>query len=151
MKTRPAKPSDLDYIYLMGKDVWGIDTNEQQYLEECHASEKYKLGQWYCLEINKQLISSLITYKNMFQLNKSSVGIGSVATVLSARNKGYASMLIQQCIEKLTVQGYSGVYLFSETNSTIYKDCGFEFVHDNSNLMFLSINGGTLESNPTYF
>ena len=151
MKTRPSKPAEMDYIYLMGKDVWGIDTNEQQYLEECRASEKYTLGQWYVLEHNKQLVSSLIIYKNNFQLNQSFVGIGSVATMPSERNKGYAGALIQACIEKLIVQGYSGVYLFSETNSKIYNSCGFEFINGNNNLMFLSINGGTHESNPTYF
>jgi len=59
---RPARPTDMDSIYLTGIDVWGDDSSEERYLNECRTSTKYQKGQWYCLECNSCLISSLVVY-----------------------------------------------------------------------------------------
>lgn len=151
MKTRFAKQLDLTSIYMMGADVWCSDQTEQEYIEECKNSNKYKMGQWYCLEQEGAIVSSLIQYKNCFGLRRSFAGFGSVATSPQERKKGYARALIMSRIETLVADNYSGVYLFNETRSKLYESCGFESIANVEGLMFLSINGGVHESSPSYF
>lgn len=155
MKTvvRPACSTDMDSIYLMGSDVWGVGSSVEQYLQECRNSAKYQLGQWYCLESNITLISSLIIYKNHFELQDKYVGFGSISTAPKRRGEGFASRLINACVERLTSEGCAGVYLRNETDSNIYERLGFKNVSssDEVQLMFLKIHDGEQALRPSYF
>ena len=144
---------DMDHIYRMGMDVWSDDLSEEQYLNECRNSEKYQLGRWYCLESSNSPASSLIIYKNCFKLQNKFAGFGSISTAPQHRCKGYASKLINECVQILSLEGCSGIYLHCETDSSIYKRLGFHYVSssEKTHLMFLKIDDEQHESNPTYF
>jgi len=60
MTVRLATDEDMESIYLMGIDTWGRHTTKQDYLQSCISSEKYKRGTWYCMEVNNELVSSII-------------------------------------------------------------------------------------------
>lgn len=141
----------MDTIYLMGFEAWGSGTSMDKYLTECRNSDKYRQGQWYCLESKSSVVSSLILYKDNFGLEDKMAGLGSIATVSTLRNKGYATKLLTLCIAELKSQDYRGVYLFSETDSSIYQKCGFASVSNTNGLMFYKIYGDTQKDSPTYF
>ena len=134
-------------------DVWGVGSSEKHYLSECRNSDKYQLGKWYCLESSNIPVSSLIVYKNCFQLQDRFAGFGSISTDPQKRCKGYASKLIDACVENLKLEGCAGVYLHSETDSSIYKRLGFHTVSsfEETHLMFLEIVDVQHTSSPMYF
>ena len=151
--TRPACLNDMPSIYLMGIDVWGGGSSEEQYLHECRTSAKYQMGQWYCLEGNGRLVSSLIVYRNVFGIQERYAGFGSISTEPNHRGAGFASKLINDRIENLRSEGCAGIYLHSETDSSIYKRIGFRRLlsSDDSSLMFLGTDENEQSLLPAYF
>ena len=140
-------------IYRMGFDAWGKGITKKEYLHSCIISEKYKLGDWYCLEKNNELVSSIIIYRSGFSLAENYCGFGSISTSPTYRGKGYADHLIAKCITSLEQKKYLGIFLFSEVGNTLYRKHGFCGVrnHEKEGLMFLSINGGNQPTAPSYF
>jgi ribosomal protein S18 acetylase RimI-like enzyme len=120
---RSAAPSDMTSVYMMGFEVWAEGESHSEYLKGCFSSTKYMRGKWYVLEgPNGDLLSSLITYSFDSQLS----GIGSIATVPSMRNKGYATYLTQTVLEHLKGNGVATVFLYSDINPKLYENFGFE-------------------------
>lgn len=153
MIVRPAVTEDMDAIYLMGFDVWGEEQTEEEYLAGCRDSKKYKLGEWRCLTVDGIVVSSLITYKNQFDLVDRYVGIGSIATHPDYRRHGHASYLIQNCINSCLKENSLGLLMFSDVEPAFYEKFGFTVVESDKGcaLMFLSLNGGRLPEPPKYF
>ena len=153
MHIREPNEHEMDSIYLMGRDAWGSETSEPIYLESCRASKKYGLGQWYCLEQDGQLLSSIIIYQNCLGLADHYFGFGSIATVPAQRNKGFASHLIKNLINKISLAGSLGIFLYSEIGVEHYARHGFLPVPGNETdgLMFLATNGGCQPDTPEYF
>jgi len=123
MLIRLATSDDFDEIFIMGFDVWSDGQNENDYLDGCHASQKYKKGQWWVLSNDDGLlVSSLISYK----LNVRSWGIGSLATPITFRGKGYASELLKGvCEELIRTKSAKAIFLFSDINPEFYEKHGF--------------------------
>lgn len=153
MNLRPAAKKDMPDIYRMGFDVWGELSSMSAYLDACENSEKYKLGKWFCLEDNKLLLSSLIIYRDCLGLDKGYCGLGSIATVPELRKNGFATRLIEQCIQSLRQEGVTGVYLFSDITPSFYEKLGFIGVqgHTEQGLMYLGISGEGAREVPSYF
>jgi len=153
MKLRAATKKDMIAVYMMGFDVWAGSESESEYLAGCEVSEKYKLGHWYCLERDRDVVSSLIIYRDCFGLADEYYGLGSIATVPSQRKNGYATALIELCIQKLNRQSAMGVHLFSDIDPVFYSRLGFTRVEscEETGLMFLSLNGGRFLGPPKYF
>jgi len=153
MTIRRATAEDMESIYMMGIDAWGSDTTEQEYLQSCRSSEKYKLGTWYCLEKNNERLSSIIIYSGVFGLQEKYGGFGSISTNPMHRNKGYAGDLIADSIKRLEQEQYLGIFLFSEVGTSLYGKYGFCQVggYEKDGLMFLGINGGSKTTAPSYF
>lgn len=99
MDIRKATSEDMKDVYQMSYDAWGGELSEEDYVKSCYDSEKYKLGTWFCLEENTEVISSLIIYSNCLGLSDKYAGLGSIATKPSYRNKGYARELINSCFD----------------------------------------------------
>ncbi|MGE7613285.1 hypothetical protein [Paenibacillus sp. FSL H7-0737] len=99
-KIREATKEEMIEIYKMGYDVWGDNLPYEAYITMCQASKKYKKGKWYVLEATdtKQLLSSLIVYDLNLSDDQIVKGIGSIATPLYLRKKGYASLLVKETI-----------------------------------------------------
>lgn len=125
MKIRKAIAKDLNTIYLMGFDAWSGGDSIEKYLQGCSDSPKYKIGTWFVLERQGEIIASLIIYRDALKLPKRSFGIGSVATLKKYQRKGYASLLVEQVCKLYKSSGFELAYLFSEIGSGFYKRLGF--------------------------
>lgn len=140
MKIRKAKANDLNTIYLMGFDAWSGGDALEKYLQGCIGSPKYQMGSWYVLEKGGDIMASLIVYTNALKLPHDSLGIGSVATVNKQRNKGYASLLVEQVCQLYKTSGFEFAYLFSEIGSGFYQRLGFLELHDTCMVKPLGVN-----------
>lgn len=122
VQIRKARQGEFDQIYMMGFDVWA-DGSQQEYLDECRTSSKYKKGTWYILEEDSQLVSSLILYK----FNQNQVGIGSIATPLQLRKQGCASKLLSDVITQIEAETSNTIiFLYSDIAPEFYGK--FKFV-----------------------
>lgn len=121
IQTREAAENELDQIYMMGFDVWAEGLSED-YLRECRKSPKYKRGTWFVLLEDDQLVSSLIVYS----LGENQFGIGSIATPENFRNKGYASRIIKDVIQKIENKSPKAIlFLYSDINPEFYEKFNF--------------------------
>lgn len=119
---RPAKPEEMDTIFMMGFDVWSESSTAQQYLEECQSSEKYKRGKWFVLEnTEKQPVCSLITYN----FDNEKIAIGSIATQPDLRGKGLASLLVKKFLDSVTASSEKMIFLYSDISPKLYERLGF--------------------------
>lgn len=127
-KIREATKDDMIEIYKMGYDVWGDNMPYEEYITLCQASNKYKKGKWYVLEATdtKQLLSSLIVYELNLSEDQIVKGLGSIATPLLLRKKGYASLLVKEMINKLELEeNCNNFFLYSDIGIEFYKGLGF--------------------------
>ncbi|SMQ78048.1 hypothetical protein SAMN05444673_3213 [Bacillus sp. OV166] len=125
---REARSEDMKVVYMMGYDVWGENMLSKDYLTMCQDSSKYKRGKWYVLEETetKELLSSLIVYELNPSENLIVRGIGSIASPLHLRKKGYASLLINAVINGLEQkENCNNFFLYSEIGSDFYKKFNF--------------------------
>lgn len=122
---RKAVKSELKEIFLLGYDVWGQDMDKINYLESCFSSKKYKKGEWWVMESDGEIVSSLILYK--FQ--KDSFGIGSIATALNFRCKGLASKLIVNILE-IHESECKPFFLYSDIDPSFYIKHRFKILPD---------------------
>ena len=128
MKVRKAKQSEMNSIYMMGFDAWADGNSKEVYLNQCKDTPKYKQGNWYVLENNETILSSLIIYEKGFNLFDGSAGMGSIATNPTQRKKGYAAQLINLVCDIYKQKSYRGMYLFSDINPEYYQKLGFDFI-----------------------
>jgi len=127
-KIRGATKEEMIGVYKMGYDVWGDNLPYEEYITMCQASNKYKKGKWYVLEATdtKQLLSSLIVYELNLSEDQIVKGIGSIATPLNLRKKGYASLLVKETINKLEQEeNCNNFFLYSDIGIEFYKGLGF--------------------------
>ena len=119
---RKANPAEMDQIFLMGIDVWSDGASENDYLNGCRSSAKYKRGVWYILTEENKLLSSLIVY----DFGDEKFGIGSIATSSFFRKQGYASELIKHIINEIE-RGHSNrtIFLYSDIQPEFYEKFGF--------------------------
>ena len=128
MKFRKATSEDMESVYMMGYDVWGENMPSDEYIMMCNRSVKYKRGTWYVLEDldTKELVSSLIVYELPSSEDRTSRGIGSIATPLTLRKRGYASILIQQVIQDLErTEKCTDFFLYSDIGKEFYNKLNF--------------------------
>ena len=120
---RAAISDDYDSIFMMGFDIWGSGRSTADYLSSCHNSPKYKRGHWWVLvDEDNGPLSSLIIY----DLSPQTVGIGSLATLVKLRKRGYASKLLTSIITHLeTMNQVSAFYLFADIEPGFYERFGF--------------------------
>lgn len=124
---RRARNEELKEIYFMGFDVWSDGQSKEDYLKNCFASKKYLQGEWYVFQVNKRIVSSLITYKLNIGIYESAIGIGSIATVLEYRRQGFAQKLLQAVIvENETIKKIQAHFLFSDISPHFYEQLNFK-------------------------
>ncbi len=152
MYLREAKADELDAIYDMGFETWHEGMTYDEYLAECRGNDKYQAGTWYVLIENEQVVSSLIVYSRMFDLEDSCFGIGSVATPKSERGKGYASYLVKLVTDELFANhNCNFLFLHSDIDHKFYARLGFETI-EGSNCMYISKDSSKFSgSTPRYF
>lgn len=149
-RIRGAIKEEMMEIYKMGYDVWGDNLPYEEYITMCQASKKYKKGKWYVLEATdtKQLLSSLIIYELNLSDDQNVKGIGSIATPLYLRKKGYASLLVKETINKLEQdEKCNNFFLYSDIGIKFYKELGF-IVLPNEFQKYVCITQKKIISNP---
>ncbi|EKO3678170.1 MULTISPECIES: GNAT family N-acetyltransferase [Vibrio] len=152
LKLRKAEAHELDLIYSMGFDVWGDGLSFEDYLAGCRNSEKYLAGTWYVLVEKEEIVSSLIVYSGMFDLKEDSFGIGSVATPLKLRNKGYASKLVNSIKSELfDKNNCKALYLHSDIGQQFYTKLGFVSIRGSDCMIYTKEPAASNGSIPTYF
>lgn len=127
---RRVSDEELDEVFLMGYDSWGANLPVEMYLESCHASYKYKLGEFYVLEDEEgNFLSSCIVYSlTAFGgvVSENAVGLGSLATSATERHKGYATLLLSQLMAALEQKGVDAFFIHSDIHPKMYQNLGFE-------------------------
>ena len=127
-RVREARDEDMMEIFKMGYDVWGDNMPLNEYIDMCRNSGKYKKGKWYVLEAadTNQLLSSLIVYDLDLIENRSTKGIGSIATSKLARRNGYAASLLKEVMHRLEKkENGSSFFLYSDIGEEYYRRLGF--------------------------
>lgn len=130
MRVRRAIDEELEEVFLMGYDSWGAELPVEMYLASCIASYKYKQGQFYVLEDDEgMLISSCIVYPlTAFGgvVSERAVGIGNLATVITERQKGYATLLLAMLMQQLEKEGVDAFFTHADNDASIYENLGFK-------------------------
>jgi N-acetylglutamate synthase-like GNAT family acetyltransferase len=123
MKLREATQAEMNDIFMMGFDAWSEDMTKESYLESCTNSPKYQKGTWWLLEnSNSELLCSLIVY----QFETSVFGIGSIATPVELRGRGYASDLVNRVSNYLEQTNKAkAIFLYSDIKPDFYESLGF--------------------------
>jgi predicted N-acetyltransferase YhbS len=121
---REANAKDMTAIYSMGFDAWSNGESKAKYLDQCQASEKYARGLWYVLEVDGVVLSSLIVYRQ----SSLTAGIGSLATSVDARKRGYASILVSEVLKILEKAGITSTFLYSDIEHRFYEKFDFKSV-----------------------
>ena len=159
-KIRKATSEDMESVYMMGYDVWGENMPSDEYITMCNHSVKYKRGTWYVLEDldTKELVSSLIVYELPSSEDRTSRGIGSIATPFTLRKRGYASILIKQVIQDLEKnEKCTDFFLYSDIGTSFYNNLNFielppaKQKYKDSICMYYSKKKGNHTPIPDYF
>ncbi len=127
MFVRKAVDKDLPEVFLMGIDTWAEEGfTKEQYIDFCQKRMEYKYGNWYVIEDEEKIKSSLICYRNSFGLVSGAVGIGSVATLPEFRNQGYMAQLLSKFIfMENELEKVDYFFLFSDVDPYVYQKHGF--------------------------
>ena len=128
---RRPEPFEMDLIYLAGFDVWADSMSREAYLNDCRSSQKYQQGNWWVLEHAREIVSSLIVYRDVFGLENGFVGIGSITTPPNKRRHGFALELLRQVLEVESPSATNGFFLFSEVKPEFYGKLGFKILPKN--------------------
>ncbi|GAB1264055.1 GNAT family N-acetyltransferase [Aurantivibrio infirmus] len=153
-EVRAANSSELDQVYMLAYKTWGDGKSIEEYLSACRNSKKYSEGQWVVLLDEDVICSAAIIYEAQFGLDQGYLGLGSVATRPSSRNKGYASNLLKILCEKLKNSGAKGIYLHADIGHEFYEKLGFELVQKQGSICMLKKLAEDLEDPiniPSYF
>jgi predicted N-acetyltransferase YhbS len=118
---RPARPEDLEAVYLLGYDPWGRGLSIDAYLEECRASDKYPLGRWSVVEVEGRVVCALIVYRDAFGLPPGAFGIGSLSTEPAVRRLGLANALMRVVLAREP----GTAFLWADAVPDFYARLGF--------------------------
>jgi hypothetical protein len=139
---RTPTSNEMDTIFKMGEDVWGSGFVEFDYLAACKLSKKYNSGNWHLLlDFNGIPVCSSISYQLPSVSGHETIGIGSIATQMCQRKKGYARQLLTQLTHSYREQQTVDTFiLFSDVDSDLYLSAGFLSVGHASNDARMMIN-----------
>ena len=128
MTIRPAAASELDAVFLMGRDAWGEGRPLEAYLAVCRAAPKYAAGVWWVLAgEGGRLESSLLAHDIPLPSGAPAVGLGSIATPPELRGGGRASPRISEVIRRRAADAATEVFfLYSDIAPVFYERFGFK-------------------------
>lgn len=122
MVFRQAKPEERQQLFEEGYKEWSKNRTFEQYCMDNRKEDSY--GTRYIIEDDNEIVSSLILL-NLKEVNgRKAFGIGSVLTPKKYSGKGYATRLINNCIE-LAFYDNCIIFLFSDINPEFYERVNF--------------------------
>jgi predicted acetyltransferase len=119
---REAKDHERIELFREAYKVWSKNRTFEQYCAD--NSKEDAFGTRYVLEQDGKILSSLILLKFKDIGECKVYGIGSVLTFAPYRGKGYATALLNHCIESIMDKN-TIVILYSEINPAFYERLGF--------------------------
>ncbi|MGR2679247.1 GNAT family N-acetyltransferase [Chromobacterium haemolyticum] len=124
---RSAAISEMEAVYLMGKDAWGEGCSEADYLRLCRDSRKYQRGRWHVLaDAGGGLLCSAIAYQLPRLAGRVTLGLGSVATGPEWRGQGCASLALNGLLAGYRRHCRAEVFLlFADIEWRFYQRLGF--------------------------
>ncbi len=120
---RQVRPEERQLLFEEGYKEWPKNRTFEQYCIDNGKEDAY--GIRYVLEVDNEIVSSLILLKLKDINGKKAFGIGSVLTPKKYSGKGYATRLLNECI-KLAFDNDSIIFLFSDINPEFYERVDFK-------------------------
>ncbi|MDR3543577.1 MAG: GNAT family N-acetyltransferase [Desulfosporosinus sp.] len=121
---RQALPQEINFIFSEGYKEWSKNRTFEQYCTDNSKEDVY--GTRYVLDVNNEIVSSLIILKLKDIVGKKAYGIGSVLTPKIHAGKGYATVLLKNCMPNGKED--SLVFLYSDINPKFYKRFNFKIL-----------------------
>lgn len=123
MIIRQARPEERQILFEEGYKEWPKNRTFEQYCIDNGKEDAY--GIRYVLEVDNEIVSSLILLTLKDVNGKKAFGIGSVLTPKKYSGKGYATKLINDCIN-LDFYDNCIIFLFSDINPEFYERFNFK-------------------------
>jgi len=120
---RQALPQEINFIFNEGYKEWSKNRTFEQYCTDNAKEDVY--GTRYVLDVNNEIVSSLIILKLKDIVGKKAFGIGSVLTPKIHTCKGYATELLKNYTQE---KEDSFIFLFSDINPKFYKSFDFRIL-----------------------
>ncbi len=122
---RQAQPHERQELFAEGYKVWSKNRTFEQYCADNGSEDAF--GTRYVVEVDNQIVSSLILLIMGSIEDKKVYGIGSVLTPQPYSGKGYATELIRCCLKLLEDQG-AYIFLYSDIQPAFYEKFGFRIL-----------------------
>lgn len=133
MSLETADWQDLLAVFRETYKIWSPGLSRRDYLEYQIAQSNHPWARRNIRHLtwNQEgaIVSSLKLSSINMQVRGQSFligGIGAVYTQLKFRNKGYASDLMEACIDLAKSESFHGLLLFSDIDCSFYERYGFE-------------------------
>ncbi|MCB8814650.1 GNAT family N-acetyltransferase [Desulfosporosinus shakirovi] len=121
---RQALPQERNFIFSEGYKEWSKNRTFDQYCSDNAKEDVY--GTRYVLDVDSEIVSSLIMLKLKDIAGKKAYGIGSVLTPKIHAGQGYATELLKNCLQKEKEDSF--IFLFSDINPEFYKRFNFKIL-----------------------
>jgi ribosomal protein S18 acetylase RimI-like enzyme len=130
MKFRQMLEKDAREVYEMNYETWGNGFSKNLFFEDSKAEEKDG-GIRYVLVENNSVVSSLIVKPYLLNDFPNSFVIESLVTHKKHRNKGYATILLDELIHEYK-EKYPDVilFLYSDIQPNFYTKHDFKILPD---------------------
>ncbi|SDH49385.1 GNAT family N-acetyltransferase [Desulfosporosinus hippei] len=121
---RQALPQEINHIFNEGFKEWSKNRTFEQYCSDNAKEDVY--GTRYVLDVDNEIVSSLILLKLKDIAGRKAFGIGSVLTPKIHAGNGYATQLLKSCIQKEKEDCF--FFLFSDINPEFYIKFNFKIL-----------------------
>jgi len=120
---REATQPERELLFKEAYQVWHRNRTLEEYIRDNAKEDDY--GIRYVVDLEGELVSSLILLKLAPIMGKKVYGIGSVLTSKPYAGRGYATILLRTCIQMIERDEDALIFLYSDINPDFYKRLGF--------------------------
>jgi len=126
MVIREATQQERELLFKDAHRVWHKNRTLEDYIRE--NSKEDAFGTRYIIDLEGDIVTSLIVLRLEPLIGKKVYGIGSVLTPKPHTGKGYATILLKNCIQQIEKDGSSLIFLYSDINPDFYKRLQFRLL-----------------------
>ena len=130
-EVRAVRENELEEMVELQCAIFPRPGGRKRYQKYVREDCSYDLEQTRVVEVDGTLVSTLRIWDRRIRIGRTAVrmgGIGGVGTHPDHRNLGFASMLLQDTVDAMRVQGYLTSVLFTEIGSEYYRRHGWASV-----------------------
>nr|WP_169727697.1 GNAT family N-acetyltransferase [Acetobacterium dehalogenans] len=126
MTIREATQPERELLFKKAHQVWHKNRTLAEYIRD--NSKEDAFGTRYIIDRGGEIVSSLIILRLGAIIGKKVYGIGSVLTPKPHTGKGYATILLKNCLKEIEKDGDALIFLYSDINPDFYKRLGFRLL-----------------------